>query len=62
MANKQETMEQRGNVGSWHRDRLPGLVLDIRYALEAFKAGVEAGEMTRFKDLSVKPWTRNEPP
>jgi len=33
-----------GNVGGWHRDRLPGLVLDIRDVLEAFKAAVETGE------------------
>jgi hypothetical protein len=35
-----------GNVGGWHRDRLPGLALDIRDPLEAFKAAVEAGEVT----------------
>jgi hypothetical protein len=37
-----------GNVGGWHRDRLPRLVLDIRDVLEAFKAAVEAGEVTGF--------------
>ena len=37
------------HVGGWHRDRLPGLALDIREALEAFKAAVEAGEATGFK-------------
>jgi len=41
-----------GNVGGWHRDWLPGLVLDIRDVLEAFKAAVEAGEVARFRDGS----------
>jgi hypothetical protein len=43
-----------GNVGGWHHDRLPGLVLDIRDALEAFKAAVEAGEVTGFKNGGMR--------
>jgi hypothetical protein len=38
----------------WHRDRLPGLVLDIRGALKAFKTAVEAGEVIGFKASGMR--------
>jgi nitrite reductase (NADH) small subunit len=34
----------------WYHDRLPGLVLDIRDAFEAFKAAVEIAEAAGLKD------------
>jgi hypothetical protein len=41
-------------VGGWHRDRLPGLALDIRDALKAFEAAVEVGEVTGFQDGGLR--------
>jgi hypothetical protein len=40
------------NAGGWYRDWLPGLALDSRDVLEAFKAAVEAGEVSRLHDGS----------
>src|SRR5258708_7716171 len=55
------------NVSGWYRDRLPGLALDIRNALKAFKAAVEAGEVARLHDgsrasISYHPGEAKTPP
>jgi hypothetical protein len=44
------------------RQRDPGLVLDIRDVLDAFKAAVEAGELTGFKDSAMRAHSGQAPP